>query len=67
MGRKTVKYYNALIKITTYPDVEGADSIPSNVEDSIDSMLGQENVWGNGDVWLELVKFTQKRKKRAKK
>lgn len=67
MGRKTVKYYNALIKITTYEGAEDVSSIPSNVEDSIDSMLGEENVWGNGTVWLELKKFTQKRKNRAKK
>jgi hypothetical protein len=67
MAKKTVKYYNALIKITTYTDIEDADSIPGNVEEAIDHVLGEENVWGNGEVWLELKKFTQKRKRRVKK
>jgi hypothetical protein len=67
MTRKTVKYYNALIKITVYPEADNPDSIPTNVEDAIDNMFGEENVWGNGTVWLELKKFTQKRKKRVKK
>ncbi|NBP04442.1 MAG: hypothetical protein EBU90_31030 [Proteobacteria bacterium] len=67
MVRKKVKYYNALIKITTYGDVENEDTIPDYVEDSIDDLLSQENVWGDGSVWLEVKKFTQKRKGRAKK
>lgn len=65
MSRKTVKYYNYLVKIVTTDPAESRQ-IASNINEWFGDTIANDLVWF-GDSSAKLVRFSERKKKKGAK
>lgn len=66
MAKKTIKYYNYLVKVVTTDPTENRQ-IASNIDEWLgDTMANDQCFSGDDSVHYELVRFSERKKKKRK-